>query len=145
MCYDLSVPAPAGLSSLLRVALVGVHARGFFHATEKWRLVVCLVYCLYISACSRLKQVVSKRLERTVVNRAIYCPALSSSTPRLSISFLIASFKDSISAAASSASACHSFRDSILEMISVLDIVCTSFLCWWVVLFPWCIYNISVN
>lgn len=30
MCYDLSVPAPAGLSSLLRVALVGVHARGFF-------------------------------------------------------------------------------------------------------------------
>lgn len=87
MCYDLSVPAPAGLSSLLRVALVGVHARGFFHATEKRRLVVCLVYCLYISACSRLKQVVSKRLERTVVNRAIYCPALSSSTPRLSISF----------------------------------------------------------
>ena len=51
----------------------------------------------------------------TVVKRAMYCPASISSTPRASISFLIQSFRLSISAAASAASASNSLSASILE------------------------------
>ena len=56
------------------VALVGVQARGFFYALmEKRRLATCFVYALYTSGITFLKAVESKRLERTEVQRMMYC------------------------------------------------------------------------
>lgn len=98
------------------------------HGNAPTWLIVSLQNRLYTSSPSSfLKRLVSNRLLCTVVNRAMYCPASITSTPRPSISFLMASFRASISAAASFARASHSFRASILLTISILDIVLSSF------------------
>ena len=64
-------------------------ARGFSYAMLNLRLDVCFMYCLYISACSFLNDVVSKRFDNTEVQRQINLPASISSVSCESISALI--------------------------------------------------------
>ena len=95
--YNIGVPLPCGCGSSALYDCFGrrVIQWHFLYAILKRRLAVCLVYCLYISACSFLNDVVSNLLLNTEVQRQIKRPASNSSVSLASISALISSLNAS--------------------------------------------------
>ncbi len=70
--YNIYCNCSVALVWLLALAFnLPVLVRAFSYAIKNLRLDDCFVYCLYISACSFLKVVVSKRLDNTEVQRQI--------------------------------------------------------------------------